>query len=343
MTWIVRLRRILPYLDPPEVQDHIFLSEVATLKFLATTEVPAPRIYGYELESTNNAVGPSYILMGKMEGHALQWESATLEQRNRVMDQLVDIYLELEKHPFTRLGSPSLSTTSSDSFELRDPIKIGVGATGAWFETLTQSHGPFDTAEACYEAALRLDMRLISRHEVCNLRSVDSYLAVLWQLEMLPLLLEKMASPGGPFYLNHGEDKGDHILVDDQYNITGIIDWEFSSTELKEVAFSTPNMIWSIAEFCAGDNTLNEHEIYFAGLFDQKGRTDLGDMMRGSRRWQRFPFSCGDEERFEARFQAFRECFVEDPTSLSSFANWKKDALARYAEDPGLQALLRGE
>lgn len=32
----------------------------------------------------------------------------------------------------------------------------------------------------------------------------------------------------GPFFLKHMDDKGDHILVDDDYNITGIGDWTFA-------------------------------------------------------------------------------------------------------------------
>lgn len=32
----------------------------------------------------------------------------------------------------------------------------------------------------------------------------------------------------GPFFLKHMDDKGDHILVDDEYNITGIIDWIYA-------------------------------------------------------------------------------------------------------------------
>ncbi|KAL4927862.1 uncharacterized protein BDV17DRAFT_292138 [Aspergillus undulatus] len=30
-----------------------------------------------------------------------------------------------------------------------------------------------------------------------------------------------------PFYLKHMDDKGDHILVDAEYNVPGIIDWMF--------------------------------------------------------------------------------------------------------------------
>ena len=105
VTWIARIRLDDPLLPPPSVQARIFFSEVATLKFLAHTQVPAPHVYAYELESPENTVGTSYILMEKLTGKPLDWNSANAEQRTRVMEQLADVYLELEKHPILLTGS----------------------------------------------------------------------------------------------------------------------------------------------------------------------------------------------------------------------------------------------
>lgn len=105
VTWIARIRLEDPLLPPQGVQNHIFLSEVATLEFLAKTSVPAPKVYHYQLQGPDNIVGTSYVLMEKMPGRPLDWNSASEEQRRRVMDQLADIYLELEKHPLPMTGS----------------------------------------------------------------------------------------------------------------------------------------------------------------------------------------------------------------------------------------------
>jgi hypothetical protein len=51
VTWIVRIRLADPTLPPQKVQDHILLSEVATLKFLEQTAVPVPKVFQYQLES----------------------------------------------------------------------------------------------------------------------------------------------------------------------------------------------------------------------------------------------------------------------------------------------------
>jgi hypothetical protein len=58
---------------------------------------------------------------------------------------------------------------------------------------------------------------------------VDNYLSFLWRLKHLPGLTARSESRNGPFYLKQYDDKGDHILVDEEHNITGIIDWEFAS------------------------------------------------------------------------------------------------------------------
>ncbi len=42
-------------------------------------------------------------------------------------------------------------------------------------------------------------------------------------------------------------DKDDHIMVDNQHNITGLVDWEFVSAEPRSWPFSSPYMMWSVA------------------------------------------------------------------------------------------------
>jgi hypothetical protein len=74
VVWLARLRLDHPLLPPPAVQARIFLSEVATLEFLARTRVPAPKVYAYALATAaENAVGTSYVLLEKLRGRPLVW------------------------------------------------------------------------------------------------------------------------------------------------------------------------------------------------------------------------------------------------------------------------------
>lgn len=342
VTWIARIRLNDPLLPPPSIQNYITLSEVATLTFLLETKVPAPRVYAYALESPDNAVGTSYILMEKVMGRPLDWDCATAEQRTRVMEQLADVYLELEQHPITLMGSPSPPPVPGKP----GSVSIGRFAQMPCFETPEQGLGPFRTLKAAYTAILDLQIRMLASHEVSSL-PVDNYLALRWRLNALEGLVASSKSREGPFYLKHADDKGDHIMIDEEYNITGIIDWEFASTEPWESAFSSPCFMWPVAKFYDGDDSLAPDEMEFASIFDQHGRRDIGGRIRGGRPWQRYLFFLGggiprDMSEFEPLFQGLRRSFMrEDTKPISSYADWKADIWKEYiAGHDWIQALM---
>jgi hypothetical protein len=305
-------------------------------------------VYVYELETPTNAVGTSYVLMEKLPGKPLDWGCATTEQRARVMEQLADVYLELERHPIPQTGS--LVHSSASDRAKRDRVHVGSFAQTPCFETPDHAVGPFDTLEASYTAIIRQQQRMLANHEVSTL-PVDNYLSFLWRLKVLPELVAESASRTGPFYLRHQDDKGDHILVDDEYNITGIIDWEWASAEAKEVAFNSPCMMWPVADFYDGKNALAEDEERFAAMFEKRGRSDMASIVRGGRRWQRYLFFLGgmpwNMTDFDGLFQGLRKSFlgVDDrEETLSSYHDWKQRALARFVNgDAQLQALMRDE
>lgn len=86
----MRIRLRVPTLPLQPVQDYIFLSEVATLEFLAETAVPSPNVYHYQLESPENQVGHSFVLIVKIAGTSLDWNEANPAQRTKIMQQLVE-------------------------------------------------------------------------------------------------------------------------------------------------------------------------------------------------------------------------------------------------------------
>jgi hypothetical protein len=69
------------------------------------TAVPAPKVYHYQLQSAENPVGASFVLIKKLAGNPLDWNGASPEQRIKVMEQLVDVFLELERYLFEMTGS----------------------------------------------------------------------------------------------------------------------------------------------------------------------------------------------------------------------------------------------
>lgn len=105
--------------------------------------------------------------------------------------------------------------------------------------------------------------------------AVDNYLSYCWRHDMIPHVGTHCLKNGSGFFLKHFDDKGDHILVDTDFNITGIIDWEFASAEPKALAFSTPCMLWPVGDFYDGKAELSAEEIEFAEIFEARGREDM--------------------------------------------------------------------
>ncbi|KAK6008370.1 hypothetical protein QM012_000273 [Aureobasidium pullulans] len=216
VVWIARLRFEEPTVLPRDAQATISISEVETLIFLARTNIRVPEVFHHS--SDESEIGTPYMLMEKLPGKPLQWPDASTQQRTKIMGQLVDVFLELEKHPFAATGSlPEV----------------------AWWDR---------SPRVIY---------MIKGGELATL-ATDNFLTHLWRLEHLPSLLAIVKDDH--FYLKHADDKGDHILIDEEYNITGIIDWEFASTETKNLAFSSPCMMWPVQKYYDGNNDLSEEE-----------------------------------------------------------------------------------
>lgn len=103
--WIARLRLEEPTVPPHETQKKILASEVGTLQFLAQTSLPVPKVFYHTLDESE--IGHPFVIMEKMPGRSLQWSVSSTQQKTKVIDQLVDVFLKLEKHPFPATGSLS--------------------------------------------------------------------------------------------------------------------------------------------------------------------------------------------------------------------------------------------
>ena len=55
--WLARIRRFNATSPPSELRDHILRSEVATMKFLEQTSVPAPKVHDFALETADTLQG----------------------------------------------------------------------------------------------------------------------------------------------------------------------------------------------------------------------------------------------------------------------------------------------
>ncbi|KAI9163478.1 hypothetical protein HJFPF1_05094 [Paramyrothecium foliicola] len=217
------------------------------------TQVPTPKVFDWACESDpTNSLGAGYILMERLDGEPLTWGSATPEQREKIMQQLVDVFLDIEKHPFDLMGSlvSAGEPTELQIHALADPAVFRVGSGGPI--------GPFSSSLEGMRCVLESHLNMIARGKIQASRLVDAYLSHLFRLDVIN---EGFPSPG-QFFLKHPDDKGDHIL-----------------TVPREHAFCSPCMMWPVGKFYDGLNDLATDEVRLAEIFRERGREDLSKLV----------------------------------------------------------------
>jgi hypothetical protein len=184
--------------------------------------------------------------------------------------------------------------------------------------------------------------------------AVDMFLAHRFRLEVID---QMGTSPSEAhretenFYLKHPDDKGDHIFVNDNHDIVGILDWEWCSTVSKEEAFSSPCMMWPVAKFYDGSNVLADEEILLAKEFTEKGRGDLANYVLNGQKTQRFLFSLGpggaleDKRTFAQLFMGLKRAFdmcgnIALGQEEVEWEAWKARAIKKWKSETLFQALL---
>ncbi|KAJ0161066.1 hypothetical protein CTA2_6835 [Colletotrichum tanaceti] len=227
-SWLMRVPRVTGFAVglPVSLAEYLIRSEYATLKFLETTAVPAPRAFSFGIPSrgTDHGVGVCFLLMEELPG--TPWDGRG--DASKVWKGLAAILAELEKREFPQAGSlhvwspdddrPSVSAAASDRFV----------CLGPW--------GPFDTSEEYYAAWAEQHLALIADGQLYPQFPVEAYLVYRFLKENAARLSEP--EPERIFFLKHVDDKGDHLLVDDDLNITGVIDWQMARVVPRREAFA---------------------------------------------------------------------------------------------------------
>ncbi|KAL7918220.1 hypothetical protein ACQKWADRAFT_304818 [Trichoderma austrokoningii] len=348
VVWLARLRLSSAISPPPEVQEDVLQSEAATLQFLERhTRIPSPRVFDWACESDpTNTVGVGYILMEKMAGTPLDWQSATAVQKEKIVRQLAEIMLEIERHPFDQLGSLVATESQIQVKGLANHSTFRSGDGG-------RPLGPFRSSQDAFRALVEAHLQMIVAGEIGSTaeNALNVFLAHRFRLEVLDKVSEQ-APAVEQFFLKHADDKGDHILVNADFEIVGIIDWEWCSTASKEEAFSSPCMMWPVAAFYDGSNELAEEELLLARVFRESGREDLARCVLDGRKVQRLLFALGPSETVEEGKRTFASLFMGlkqafdgqgfemDQDVEDGWEAWKAKALEDWKHESMLKAVL---
>lgn len=217
--WLARIRRTNATSPPPQLQNYILESEIATLKFLETVDIPTPRVWDWNTNGGESLAGVLYIIMDYMPGKVLDWSSIDEQGKIKLISQLADIYIKLRKHEFSALGSLDQVGTKHIGPYARECLTDFTGSSSEM-----QPLGPFSHLQYHYKACINLLLDLIHRGEIYTNNLVETYLIYRFLNDMVSEIYPLDAEEATGFYLRHADDKGFHILVDADSNITALID-----------------------------------------------------------------------------------------------------------------------
>ncbi|KAJ3567795.1 hypothetical protein NPX13_g6649 [Xylaria arbuscula] len=285
--WLARIPRTTAFSDIPiNLVDYLIESEYATLKFLEKhLSIPAPKAYGFGLFSDpNNMTGVGYIFEDAMPGRPFYAHEATDAQKSHVYDQYADILVDIRRVPVRQACSllPHGEDTKARAIASNRFLSLG-------------KHGPFADPFEYFTSIADLHLDLIADgqlypeypkeaflfHRLLRDRAAPALAAAATTLE---------PSIGGSFYLKHVDDKGDHLLVDDDYNITAVIDWQFARFVPTCEAFGSSLFTADMSKLYSSSTGLSADDSRLAESLRRKGREDLAGLAGGSELARRFHF-----------------------------------------------------
>lgn len=277
--WVVRfpLMGMLP-MDKMTAKFH---SEIATLKFLREkTSVRVPKLIGFGLGDNDIAI--PFIVTQNVEGLPLTLFWSRFGDYARgielVLDSLAQQYLELLSHRFDKVGSLQLtpdgmgwevgtSPVSVDQFDAsRDGLEIALSK-------------PYASSLDYYISQTQMFERYINeqRNSVCDEQdAIKKYLTSELFRRVIPHFAD-VRFQNGPFFLFHLDLHATNVIVNRNWQVEAILDWEFASALPIEVAFSPPRCIMDRHRANEMRPNSNNHKLYQSRLeiFTQKVKIHL--------------------------------------------------------------------
>lgn len=205
--WIARI----PYRTINDNTKTSLLSEIATMNIVRRyTSIPIPRIFDFEM-SKEEPFGYPYVLMEYLGGRQLDnvlAKSIPQQYHTKVAKQLANVFAELQNLTFSRIGRLWCGETADQ------PVEI---IPMAWHH----SPGPLETSlEYFYNHQQGQNREIVGLHP-----SNADWLTACWVLKIALAHIVIEDRVRGPFPLCHLDLHFGNLLFDDEYNLTGVIDW----------------------------------------------------------------------------------------------------------------------
>ncbi|WWC68363.1 uncharacterized protein I206_102288 [Kwoniella pini CBS 10737] len=351
--WMLRIRQNRGHRPPLAITNAVIQSEVATLNLLKGEGIPVPQAYlPLHLKSPgcsiNTPVPPlDYFYYDFMRGVPNKITRGHLGPIELPDDQLrlfilqyakVQIRLSNLKLPYRKIGciypssDPEGTTTTGPivargSFMRPDPPYL---------------LGPFPTNKERYLAHIDAALHYISRGALQNL-GIDEY---LWHMELRELVNASKVLGEEPeqLYIKHDDEKGDHLMVNQEGEVIGILDWEWAYVTTKAEAFSAPYIFNRTAPYVFDvSNAMTKEEEILMDTYRQLNRPDLAECVKNGRLYNRL-LRIGQYDPAYPK-SGFREVFGDNiPNDFNppvADVDWRVYMIKRCSNDKKLQKIMK--
>ena len=182
------------------------------------TTIPVPQVFGFSA-TPHPGVGCRYILMESLPGTpgtGRFTEFVPNDHKKKTFAQLADIKVQLSKLRFPRIGrllGGGLTMQESYTIEAFRPV-------GCLY---SEPCGPFDSAIDYYFSIRRRDLDMAMRDDNSHITQDQRFGAWL-RVQAVPIIVQTEFNHG-PFPLHHPDLNIANLMFDDEFNITGVIDW----------------------------------------------------------------------------------------------------------------------
>ena len=149
------------------------------------------------------------------------------------------------------------------------------------------TYGPFKTTLDYITSIIDQHMDLIADGQLHHEHPLEAFLFY----HFLRLNTEALVAsdlPGQQFFLKHVDDKGDHLLVDEDFNITGIIDWQFARTVPAVEAFGPSYITADLASLYFSQTGVTDDYRLLAKALRDRGADVLASFAEGNEIMRRF-------------------------------------------------------
>ncbi|KAM0296221.1 hypothetical protein ACHAPM_010481 [Fusarium culmorum] len=238
ISWVARVRITQPDKSIPTGRELLGFAdvvgiEVASMKFFkAKTSIPVPEVHCYNTDPENE-VGAPYILMDYIHGTAADKLSharcdpdmyGTPDQDRRFREQMAEIQVTISTFKFNKIGSLHYDETTSEFF------------IGPELET---GKGPWNSSMEYYNDLADHVLQVCERNASSKLRESPSFENPNLFKHLMPLY---SSSNQGPFSLVDRDFGANNILVDDEFRIIGVIDFDGVMAAPIEVVAQFPSL-----------------------------------------------------------------------------------------------------